>query len=78
MAVYTEERRTGYNDGRQLASKMLISTKVEARMIMRALADNTTMVDVVMGNTPYAQSYRKGFAERMTERCEYFLCHTED
>jgi hypothetical protein len=78
VAVFTAERRTGYNEGRQLAAQMLINSKAEAHMIMRALADDSTVLAVKWGDdTPYAQSYRKGFVSRMMERCEFYLSHAD-
>lgn len=79
VAVFTEERRAGYNEGRQLAAQMWINGKAEARRIMSALADETTVLALKWDDdSPYAQSYRKGFATRMMERCEFYLSHADD
>lgn len=79
MAVFTEERRTGYNDGRHMASQLLIMSKRDAKRVLRALHDDRTVIDVCNGdNSPYAQSYRKGFMRRMIDRCEFYLSHADD
>lgn len=79
MAVFTQERRTGYNDGRQLAANLVIMSKKDAKRVLRALHDDRTVLDVCNGdNSPYAQSYRKGFARRLIERCEFYLSHADE
>jgi hypothetical protein len=79
VAVFTEERRAGYNEGRQLAAQMWINGKAEARRIMNALADSSTVLALKWDDdSPYAQAYRKGFAIRMVERCEFYLSHADD
>lgn len=62
-----------------MAATLLIMSKAEARRTLRALRDDRTVLDVCNGdNSPYAQSYRKGFARRMIERCEFYLCHADE
>lgn len=79
MAVFTQERRTGYNDGQQLAANLMIMSKKDARRVLRALHDDRTVIDVYNGdNSPYAQAYRKGFVRRMIDRCEFYLCHADE
>ncbi len=53
-------------------------SRAEAEAVLAALRLEDTQLDVCTGDTPYAQSFRKGFKVRMVERCEFYLCHTED
>lgn len=78
VATFTEERRTGYNEGRQYAAQLAIMGRAEAENILSALRSEHTQLDVCKGDTPYAQSFRKGFARRLIERCEFYLCHADD
>ena len=78
MALATEERRQGYNDGRTHAANLVILSRAEAEKIMAALQDESTHVDVIQGTAPYHQSYVKGFRRRLIKRCEFYLAHTED
>lgn len=57
----------------------MIMSKKDAERVLRALNDDRTVLDVCNGdNSPYAQSYRKGFTRRLIERCEFYICHADD
>jgi hypothetical protein len=78
VALATQERRQGYNDGRAYAAKLVILSKKDATRVLTALSDEGTKVDVIQGSGPYYQSYIKGFRRRMIERCEFYLAHADE